>query len=188
MDNLEKIIRGNRDLFNQEEPSEGHLERFQTLLEMRFAPKRKVSIGPYLLKAAVVTILVTLSSLWTWDNFIRPDGAGLSLGEISPGYRDMERHYTHQVSLMRDEIIEIDLGEEGEHKRMLDEELEKMDEVMSELRHELRANPGDERVVRAMIQHYQTKLEVMSYILNQLREIEKEKSELISGDDEAVTI
>jgi len=39
------------------------------------------------------------------------------------------------------------------------------------LQEELKANPNDERIVSAMIEHYQTKLEVMTYIVNQLKTI-----------------
>jgi len=77
MKTIEDIIRGNKDHFEGAEPSDGHFERFSMKLEIRNqknAPKR--SIVPYLLRAAVVTLLVTLSSLWTWDHFIRPGAAG----------------------------------------------------------------------------------------------------------------
>lgn len=83
MKTIESIIRENKDFFEQE-PSDGHLERFNRLLEARFrksAPKR--SIVPYLLRAAVVTLLVTLSSLWVWDNFLSPDSRRMTLGDVS---------------------------------------------------------------------------------------------------------
>jgi len=62
MKNIEDIIRNNKEFFDSGEPSDGHFERFQRKLEIRcetLAVKR--SIVPYLLKAAVVTLLVTLS-------------------------------------------------------------------------------------------------------------------------------
>ena len=67
MQDIEKIIRDNHSLFDSYEPSEGHFERFTSKLEARQATStKKVSLMPYLLKAAAVAILVTLSSLWTW--------------------------------------------------------------------------------------------------------------------------
>ena len=74
MKNIEDIIRNNRDLFEDAEPPKGHFERFNARLEMKFQTSGlKRSIVPYLLKAAVVTLLVTLSSLWIWDNFLSKD-------------------------------------------------------------------------------------------------------------------
>jgi len=46
-----------------------------------------------------------------------------------------------------------------------------MDSVYVQLQKELKANPGDERIINAMIEHYQTKLEVMAFIVNQLKSI-----------------
>jgi len=176
MNTIEEIIRSNRDFFEAGEPSKGHLERFSRKLELRFGSMTPVkrSIVPYLLKAAVVTLLVTLSSLWTWDNFIRPDRTRMALGDISPEYREVENYYLHQVKLMESEIGNIEFMNDQEHRDMLMNEMKDMDSVYVHLQKELRANPNDERIINAMIEHYQTKLEVMSVIVNQLKAIRNE--------------
>jgi hypothetical protein len=85
MKNIEDVIRNNKDLFEDAEPSAGHFERFNRKLEKRFQVNAiKRSIVPYLLKAAVVTLLITLSSLWTWDHFIRTGSSRMTLGQVSP--------------------------------------------------------------------------------------------------------
>jgi len=57
-----------------------------------------------------------------------------------------------------------------------------MDSVYVQLQKELKANPDDERIISAMIEHYQTKLEVMSYIVNQLKSI-RDEQENINGNE-----
>jgi len=174
MKNIEDIIRNNRSFFEDAEPDTGHFERFSNKLEMRAKAKKKVSIAPYLLRAAVVTILVTLSSLWTWDHFLSPGRNRMSLSEVSSEYREVERYYVQQTSFMENEIMGIDFENNEEQKTMLKEELRNMDATYKELQKELKANPNDERVINAMIEHYQTKLDVMSYILDQLKEMKNE--------------
>jgi len=49
--------------------------------------------------------------------------------------------------------------------------MKSMDSVYVQLQKELKVNPNDERIINAMIEHYQTKLEVMTYIVNQLKAI-----------------
>lgn len=172
MKTIEEIVRSSKSFWDDQEPEEGHFERFSVKLELRRqarAPKR--SIVPYLLRAAVVTLLVTLSSLWTWDHFIRPDSSRMSLGEVSPQYREVENYYIHEVSLMEEEIVNTDVHNSPEQKEMLISELKSMDSVYVSLQKELKANPNDERIISAMIEHYQTKLEVMTYIVNQLKTI-----------------
>jgi hypothetical protein len=175
MENIEDIIRNSKEFFDGAEPSEGHFERFRRKLEIRCGEKTlKRSIVPYLLKAAVVTLLVTLSSLWTWDHFIRPDRNRMTLGEVSPQFREVENYYVHQVKLMESELVNIDLKTNNEQKKMLVTEMNSMDSVYVQLQKELKANPNDERIINAMIEHYQTKVEVMSYILSQLKAIRNE--------------
>jgi len=177
MKNIEDIIRTNKDFFDEAEPSEGHMERFNRKLELRFSGMTvKRSIVPYLLKAAVVTLLVTLSSLWTWDHFIRTDRNRMALGDVSAEYKEVENYYVHQVSLMENELGNIDLKNNSEQKEILLSEMRSMDSVYVQLQKELKTNPNDERIINAMIEHYQTKVEVMSYIVSQLKAIRNENN------------
>jgi hypothetical protein len=61
-----------------------------------------------------------------------------------------------------------------------------MDSVYVQLQKDLKANPNDERIINAMIEHYQTKLEVMTVIVNQLKSIRNEN--LNSSENEKVNI
>ncbi|NLE34199.1 MAG: hypothetical protein GX622_03775 [Bacteroidales bacterium] len=184
MNRLEDIIKRNRSEFDDREPSDGHFERFSFKLATRLhtgAVKR--SIIPHLLKAAVVTLLITLSSLWTFDHFVRPNlKRTMTLSEVSPEYREVERYYVQQVNLMENEFSSLDLTN-PEQKEALMKEMTSMDSVYRDLQKELRANPNDQRIIDAMIKHYQTKLEVMSYILDQLKEIKAETANPVSHEN-----
>lgn len=185
MKNIEDIIRENRNLFDEMEPVEGHAERFEWKLQKRLHSKRR-SIVPYLLKAAVVTILIALSSLWMWDNFIRGDKERMALGSVSPQYREVENYYVHQVNLMESELKNAVPTDNPEQKAMLESELKSMDSVYVQLQKDLKANPRDERIINAMIEYYQTKVEVMSYILNQLKAIRDENAKTENNENAAI--
>jgi hypothetical protein len=175
MKNIDDIIRSNKNIFDGSEPMEGHFERFSWKLEKRFhSGTIRKSIVPYLLKAAVVTLLVTLSSLWTWDHFIRTDRDRTALGDVSSQYKEVESYYVHQVNMMESELLNVDLKNNPEQKEMLMKEMKSMDSVYVQLQKELKTNPNDERIINAMIEHYQTKLDVMTFIVNQLKAIRNE--------------
>ena len=187
MKSIDEIIRNNRDFFEDKEPSDGHLERFNSKLELRFHTLSvKRSIVPYLLKAAVVTLLITLSSLWTWEHFIRSDRNRMALGDVSSQYKEVENYYIHQVNLMESEIITVDLKNNPQQKEVLMKEMKSMDSVYVQLQKELKVNPDDERIINAMIEHYQTKLEVMTFIVNQLKSIRNENQN--STENEKVNL
>lgn len=184
MNRLEDIIKKERSVFDDREPSDGHFERFSFKLATRLhAGTAKRSILPYLLKAAVVTLLITLSSLWTFDHFVRPNlKTKMTLSEVSPEYREVESYYVQQVNFMENEFSSLGLST-PEQKEALTKEMISMDSVYTELQKDLRANPNDQRIIDAMINHYQTKIEVMSYILEQLKEIKAETTNPVSHEE-----
>lgn len=182
---LEDIVEENRSLFDDLEPYEGHLERFRKKLNSK-AQKDIKSIVPYLLKAAVVTLLVTLSSLWLFDNFIVPLGKNVKISRFSPEYKETEAYYMRQVELKENELYELDFSSNPEQLEMLQKELTEMDEVYSQLQKDLKKNSNDQRVINAMIDHYQTKLNVMSYIVNQLKEVQSENSNIEDNEKDYI--
>ncbi|MFN2379743.1 MAG: hypothetical protein ABR519_05960 [Bacteroidales bacterium] len=188
MKTIDEYIRENRDHFDGTEPPAGHFKRFQARLEAQavILPQR-VRVLPYLLRAAAVAILVTLSSLWTWEHVLSPGAGKMTLSDVSPEYRQVETYYVQQVNLMEEEIMEIPMGNDPVQKEMLIEELKNMDAAYSELQTDLNANPQDERVINAMIEHYQRKVEVMNYILSQLKQVSN-NNQLNETNDETVRL
>ena len=87
----------------------------------------------------------------------------MTLGQVSPQYKEVENYYIHQVNLMESEIVDVNINNNSEQKEMLINEMKSMDSVYVSLQKELKANPNDERIINAMIEHYQTKIEVMNY-------------------------
>ena len=188
MKTIDSYIRENRKSFDGSEPPAGHFERFKARLESQkvILPQR-VRVLPYLLRAAAVAILVTLSSLWTWEHVLKPGAGKMTLSDVSTEYRQVESYYVQQVNLMENEIKAIPMGDDAVQKEMLIEELQSMDAVYNELQSDLKANPQDERVINAMIDHYQKKVEVMSYILSQLKQVSND-NQLNDTNDETVRL
>jgi len=178
MKDLDKIIKDNRLDFDSYEPSNGHFDRFDQKLKEFNRKKRSFSIA-YLLKAAVVAILVVFSGLWVYENFESRSNTGIALSEISPEYGEVEMYYTHLVSQKYGEINQCK-SLDSTQKIMLVNELNEMDSIYDNLKQDLITNPNDQRVINAMIQHYQLKVEVMNQILQQLQQaqdINKQKSD-----------
>ena len=178
MKNIDKIIQENRQSFDLHEPSEGHFERFEQKLAEFNKEKRSFSFG-YLIKAAAITILVVLSGLWIYDHTGNATHQGIALSEISQEYGEVEMYYTHLVNQKYNQIDEFQFMDSTQ-KVMLMHELNEMDSIYENLKMDLTTNPNDQRVINAMIQHYQLKVEVMNQILNQLQhaqEIKQKKSE-----------
>ncbi|MCH7657934.1 MAG: hypothetical protein IIB05_06400 [Bacteroidetes bacterium] len=176
MKNIDKIIRNNRELFDTAEPDEGHFNRFAARLKRQKRKNRSFTSYTFLLKAASVAILVALSFLWTYDNLIKPspERSGISLSEISDEYREVEIYYKQQVNLRYGQIRDMDVFSDSRQKAILLKELSDMDSIYTNLRIELETSPKNERIINAMIEHYQLKVDVMNQILRQLEQIKNE--------------
>jgi hypothetical protein len=68
---LEKFIKENRDLILKGKPTAGHEIKFMTKLQLRV--KNFIDLTPYLVKVAIVTVIIFIASSLIWYNFFRID-------------------------------------------------------------------------------------------------------------------
>ena len=172
MNKLEKHIRTNRDKFDSFEPSADHMARFRKRLEP--APVSLYSRIPYGLKIAAVLMLVAVSSVLIFEQSQKYYLSRQNpLEEILPGdYFEARVYYTSQI---KEKYTEIDRLSESfpDRKEVLFKELDEMDGLYHSMLKDLQTVPTDERVLSAMITHYQMKLEIMGQIIIQLEKANK---------------
>ncbi len=171
MNKLEKQILDSRHKFDSQEPSSGHMERFER--KLRNSQSRSLfSRIPYVLKAAVILLLVALSSILVYEQarIYYQNQRVLSLQDISEEFGEAEFYYTSLINNKYQQINKLNI-DDPKQKKILMIELEEMDRLFHSLQKDFQANPKDERVINAMISHYQLKLEVMSQIIKQLEEV-----------------
>ena len=173
MSDLEKYIIENREKFTTDEPDTGHFDRFSAKMQEGKRPVRKVHFRHVLQIAASVAILLTSGIVIVKSSKGKSKMAAI---EVPAQYQETQNYYVQQVNFRYDEIESISFSEE-EEKEMLLKELQEMDSYYQELLVELNANPCDERVISALIKHYQMKMLVMDQIIEQLKEFNQQKSE-----------
>jgi len=167
MSDLEKYIMEIRDQIDTDEPGPGHVKRFSSKLKKDRQPARKVNFRHALQVAASIAIIVASGVV------IIKSSKGSDKIASSPAYkefRETEDYYVQQVDARYEDIAAIPF-ESPMEKELLLEELSDMDLYYQDLLRELNANPGDERVLNALIQHYQLKLQVMDQIIKQLKDL-----------------
>ena len=63
-----------------------------------------------------------------------------------------------------------------EDQQLMQNEMAEFDRTYTRLQQELAANPEDERVINAMLELYQTKLSIITLIIQKLEEIKQQKN------------
>jgi len=166
MDELEKYIGERRNELDLDSPREGHEARFLKRLEK---PVRKMPFRHVIQIAASVAIILASSVV-----LIRRDDSGSRVppdsAKAAATVSEAEIYYARQVDQKFDVIRSFSFDEEEEKNVLLDE-LKDLDALHEQLLNDLEANPGDERVINALIRHYQIKLEVMDQIIIQLNQL-----------------
>ncbi|MBN2520884.1 MAG: hypothetical protein JXB17_10295 [Bacteroidales bacterium] len=175
MKKIDDIIKENKDLFNSEEPNHGHFERFFKKLEKQNKNHLIYSLYKYL-KVAAVIILVILSSLYIYENLISTKNKIITLSDISPEYREAENYFITVVNSKYEQIKSFNF-EDDKQKEILLKELDEMDSLYDSLQNDLQTTPNDERIINAMINYYQFKIEILNNIIEQLQNFNNYKTE-----------
>lgn len=170
MTSIEEHIRAQRDLLDSERPRDGHEERFLQKLYSR--PARKMQVRHVLQIAASLAILITSGIILVKVN---KSGDKVAREEIPASVIEADMYYTSQMEARYEQIRNFNF-ENMEEKTVLLDELKDLDKYHQQLMNDLEANPDDDRVINALIRHYQIKLEIMDQIIIQLNQIKSETS------------
>ena len=175
-DELERLILNNRNSIQDEEPLEGHFERFEARLQKESKTVRRIDF-PSVLKVAAVVVFALLAVNQARIYFFPEKKQTLSLSSISPEYREVEFYYTNSIQQSMNQWNAF--RREGlvskQEQQMMQEEQQEFDQVYQKLLQDLKANPNDERVINALIEYYQSRMNVISIITNKLQEIKQKK-------------
>jgi hypothetical protein len=191
-DNIEELIQNNLKDLNDLEPGDGHFERFQAKLDAKHKTKRITFNVVWKVAAAVVFVLLAVNQ---GRIYFEPEKQNLaenntefSLSSVSTEYREVEFYFTNAISdglnqwnsLKNDGLIS-----ENEQEAM-NSELAEFEERYKNLQSDLAINPNDERVINAMLEYYQAKLDIINLIVGKLKEVKEKKSnqETVSANTE----
>ena len=170
MENIENKILRNRAAFDNAEPASGHFDRFVARLD-QVSQLRRRSLS-YYLKVAGILLLVSFSSILIYQMAVNRyfEKNVYSFGKLSPEYREVEDYFIHTINTKYNDLQKIDM-KDGTQKEMIMKEMKEMDKVYRSLSKELKNDPNNERLINAMIKHYQLKLDILNEMTDQLMKI-----------------
>jgi hypothetical protein len=184
-DNIEDLILNNLKELNDQEPLEGHFERFHEKLNRQNTKKKTISINlVWKVAAIVVFVFMAVNQAYIYfspdkqNEELAANNTGFSLASVSPEYKEVEFYYTNAINVGMNQWNQLEAGgyiSETE-KQMMNNELVEFEERFKNLQTDLAANPNDERVINAMLEYYQSKLEIINMIVNKLQEVKQEKN------------
>ena len=163
---LNDYIRKNLERFDSEEPLNGHYDRFDEKLA-QLDKKRGRRIGIIILRvaAAVLIGLVISYAAIREFRFLNRNTENIISAIAYPELNEAEQFYTSQLGLYYLKIQDLRFNNDQTEKKQIMDELSEMDQQVQVMKQDLRQNPADERIVYAIINFYQVKIELMDMII-----------------------
>ncbi len=158
---IEDMVQNNRGLF-EEDPPEGHLKRFKNKLNITPDESWKTPLNRFLVAAASVVVLITLGFIimLTSDSFSAND---YLLANITPELYETEAYYQNKINQRMDI-----LSNQNDVDKSILQDLREIDKSFETIKKDLDKNPGDERLISAILNTYQMKLDLLNVILERI--------------------
>jgi hypothetical protein len=168
---LDEFIRKNPDRFDTDEPLSGHFERFYEKLEFS-VKKSSGSLVYTLMKIAAAVILCAMISYAAFREFriINRNFSEIVTAANYPELNEAEHFYSEQLDIYYSKFKDLRFFNDDTQKQQMLDELSDMDKQVHMLKLDLMKNPEDERIVHAIINSYQVKIELMDLIITRTQE------------------
>jgi hypothetical protein len=163
---LDDYISKNLEQFDNEEPLHGHIDRFDAKLA-QLGKRKGNQIYISLLKIAAAVLLGMVISYAAIREFklLNRTAAYTISAAAYPELNEAEKFYTSQLSQYYNVIQDMGFNNDQKEKRRVMDELTEMDIQVRAMKQDLQQNPDDERIVNAIINFYQVKIELMDMII-----------------------
>ena len=172
MDELNKILREHHAEF-EEEPKEGHFDRFEERLRLSESKRKRMHFSPFLKVTAVLLIVLLSANLYVHLRNPKPEIKETAV--IKSDLGEASYYYTNRINSGIHELEKKAGAGIGSKQEIVQikHELSEMDILFVKLQQEYKANPNDERIINAMIEYYQTKLDIINTIKTDFENVKK---------------
>lgn len=165
--------------FDIEEPHSGHKERFFKKLDQRFASRennaRHRSLwGPVLAIAASFLLAFFLLGEFYGNNSLAKNS---DLAGISPEMKQTQEFYT---GIITRELNALNAEKTPETETVINDaliQMEKLEKEYESLKKDLVRSGKDNRVIHAMIQNFQQRIDLLNNVLTQIENIKSLKNQ-----------
>ncbi len=176
--NLENRIKELQNEFDFAEPTIGHFERFEEKLQAQKKLKKGSKFRWAWMGIAASILLLLGFFLGNYNQ----EPTALELADVSPKMEETQHFY---LATIQQEIESINKEKTPENQQIIEDaftQLNKLEDNYKKLTIQLKESNEDKRVVFAMISNFQTRIEVLQNLMEQLdklKELESSVSETI---------
>ena len=170
LDLLFEEFQGKFDVF---EPKEGHIERFQQKLPKEKKSVKTIGLNPWIISAISVaaTLLIAFGIFKFTGSTEKPEG----LASVSNEMSQTQQYFAMTIA---NELSKIEDERSPETQKLIEDALERMSTLEADykkLEVDLQISSGDKRVIAAMIQNFQTRIQLLQDVMDQINQVKSLK-------------
>jgi hypothetical protein len=166
MKTIDDFIKENLERFNSDGPPDGHFERFEARLRKQKRPEnRQIRLVVLRVAASILLGLVISYTAMLEFRYLDRRANYMYMSAFYPELKEAEGFYNAQLIKKYNEIQELQFGGDDMEKILIARELSDMNDRVRDMKKDLRSNPEDERIMNAIINMYQLKIELMDMII-----------------------
>ncbi|MDT0644396.1 DUF4179 domain-containing protein [Zunongwangia sp. F363] len=165
--------------FDFSEPAEGHRERFlEKLNSGNSSAKRKSGVrglwAPFIgIAASLALVLFLAGNIFNSGSFKKSG----DLASVSPEMKQTQEFYSTLIENELKEIQEVNSPETDAIVKDALKQMEKLDAEYEKLKKDLLKSGKDNRVIHAMINNFQQRIDLLNNVLTQIEEIKSIKNQ-----------
>ncbi|MDR1341181.1 MAG: hypothetical protein LBK58_14175 [Prevotellaceae bacterium] len=171
MNDLNKYLKGNRNIFDDCEPFEGHFERFEKRLDLHLQEKKhkrtlKVKLFGAVSIAASIALIIT--GIWMYKSS-GDDSAEQDFSEFAETEAFYRSQMDEQIAGINCKLSRAD----AETRIQLEKDLQDIVEDAGKFAEEIRGAESEELAIYYLVEHYTANLEALQAINGKLEEYYK---------------
>lgn len=169
MESWENKIKNNKDIFDDKELPEGHLERFEALLNEQEKPKKVKGKRFLMMFSAAASVIILIGAGLYINDKSRESNTYIdeSFAQTDEFYTTNE-FYKGQMFSQIDEIIcKLDQVD-NESKKDLMIDIENIIEDNNRFIDDIQKTPNEETAIFYMVEHYKINIEALKFINEKL--------------------
>lgn len=159
-DKLADFMRENRELFDDRAPSPELWDNISRQLNTGSRKRRSLAVNWLSGAAAALVLTLLVPTVWYFTN----DGLQSYDTSLSGEIFEITNYYETQIE-EKIQLVSTLSANEPSIRTELDADLERLDQVLAELKEDLKDGVANREVISAMIQNYRMKLSILEQVL-----------------------
>ena len=178
---LEQRITKNKELFDTDEPQDGHFDRFQDKLQKLHKPEksntRRIYFSTMRIAASALIVMAVSFSLYLYNH----GSSGLFAAEIDPELAEVNDYYASVTEQKLAQIEELSKSD-AEAELLKESALESVGAIEAqtkELEEEYISSNKDSRVFGAIVNNYRLLAMALDKVIDNMNDIQEKKSGIL---------